>query len=115
MFTRRVAVLMLLIGASIGVQAENLPDYYPSTYDVGGKLEAIHREDLVLTISDMQVHISGNTRVHTLREKNAYLGSLSAGQHVGVHFANPGSNQPVASDIWVLPNPQSLLPPPPGR
>lgn len=114
MFRRFIAVLTLSIAGSLAVRAGELPNYYPTTYDLGGTLETINREALLLTISDMQVRISSNTRVHTLREKNAYLGSLTVGQYVGVHFANPGSENPLASDIWVLPNPQSLLPPP-GR
>lgn len=115
MFKRCLAGLMLLLVGCLGAQAEDLPNYYPSKYDLGGELQVIDREELLLTISDMQVRISSSTRVHTLREKNAYLGALRVGQHLGVHFTNPGSANPVVSDIWVLPNPQSLLPPPPGR
>ncbi|MBI5462896.1 MAG: hypothetical protein HY941_11995 [Gammaproteobacteria bacterium] len=114
MFTRIIAGWFILMMGCLTVQAQDTPVDYPRAFDLGGTLEAIDKEELMVTISDMQISVSANTRVHTLREKNLYLGALRVGQHVGVHFSNPGGSKPTASDIWVLENPQQLIPPPPG-
>lgn len=115
MFTRiLVGWFALTLGCAVA-QAGETPDHYPRTYDLGGTVEAINRDKLIVTINDLQVHVSATTRVHTKREKNLYLGALKVGQDVGVHFADPGSSKPTAKDIWVLDNPQQLIPPPPGK
>lgn len=115
MFTRLFAgAFWLMLGCTVA-QAADLPDGYPRAYDLGGTLEAVDTGKLMLTVSDLQVRVSSATRVHTPQGGNSYLGSLRKGQTVGVQFIDPGSSSPTASDIWVLPGAQHLLPPPPGR
>lgn len=115
MSIRIIACLMLLIAGSTPGFAAEPQLAFPTVFESGGTLESINKEKLLLTVNDVQVRLSSATRVHTMRQRNQYLGALKVGQTIGIHYSNPGDSSPIARDIWILEGPQQLIPLPSRR
>ncbi len=116
--TPRLFALALLLISSIAVpvqvQATDLPDHYPATFQWLGTLNKLDLRENSIIVRDALFPLAQTVEVHTPRSRFATLQTLRVGMKVGCKIERNNQGEKVVSGIWVFPNSSKhLLPPPP--
>ncbi len=106
--------LLLLAWLGLGTAwAAGLPPTYPPGFQHAGLVDQIDAGHGRIVINDLGLTLAHGVRVHTPRGRSGGLTLLRPGQRVGCTLR--GQNQPVVTDIWILPAGAAAIPPRPGR
>lgn len=109
------AIILVMGSLALPMAWAQLPDYYPAAFDLGGTVERIDSAPPAILVNDQHLRLEPNVRVHTLSSRNLGIDALHPGQSVGVQFSATRGSTPLVRDIWVLPEDQQMIPPPPGN
>ena len=110
-FTRStiITVLLLLLsaGAAFGrdftsASGEQLPDYYPSSFQGTGTLRTVSSRDVV--ISGNGYALSMNVLIHSTATEHSSRYELVTGRDVGFSFGTDSDNNSTITEIWILPD-----------
>jgi len=97
-----IALMMVLLIYSGGVQAEKLPKHYPESFQSVGEIDEIGKG--LIVIDDMELSLKPSTQVHTPRTRFSTLNVLKKGLRIG--YTSTGERKETAgeiTEIWVLP------------
>lgn len=104
-----LVVLMLLTTGSANalgvVDTSNLPEYYPSSFDVTGTVQAIDQRNAHILLSAVRYDYLNTTKYAKLKTKFSWMGQLRVGTNVGLVVG--GKNEQgytVLLEVYELPS-----------
>ena len=100
--TRVVLTLALLLTVA-AAGAENLPAYYPDSFDRVGTIDGVNFAKRVIIVNDSRYYLSDNMVIHTQANEFDTMDKLSKGATVGFRVINAGTGHALIPEIWTLP------------
>jgi len=100
--TRVVLTLVLLLTVTVA-GADNLPAYYPDSFNRIGTIDGVNPEKRAIIVNDSQYYLSDSIVIHTRSNEFDTMDNLSKGTTIGFRVLNAGTGQPLIPEIWVLP------------
>ncbi len=99
----RFALTLLLLLTVTAAGAENLPVYYPDSFNRIGTIDGVNFAKRAIIVNDSQYYLSDSIVIHTQSNEFDTMDKLSKGTTVGFRVLNAGSGRPLIPEIWVLP------------
>jgi len=96
---RGVAGLALAAAATVAM-AQQLPSYYPDSFQRTGRIDAVLPDEQRVVINDVAFRLSDNVIVHALNAYSVPKSRLRAG--LTVAYRTAGKRQ--IAEIWLLPD-----------
>ena len=105
---KQLTAFTALALSALAAGAQDLPLYYPASYDFSGIVETARGSNLTVGASNFAV--DSNVRVHTPDTEFASIGVLRPGTEVGLKFNDQTGQRRKITEIWVLPKGTVVLP-----
>ena len=96
---RPAAILWLSASAAVAV-AQQLPSYYPDSFQRAGRVDAVVAEQQRIVINDVPYRLADNVIVHSLNAYSVPQSRLRAG--LTIAFRTAGERR--IAEIWLLPD-----------
>jgi len=106
MMNKSTAIIALIFGSlmiSATGWADNLPDYYPSSFHRWGVIDRLDIAGGDVVVNDTLMHISENVKIHTPNTQFATVHALNKGAKIGVAFSTTSPVKRMIDEIWILP------------
>jgi len=79
--------------------ADNMPDYYPDSFDRWGIIDMVDVSTMHIVINDARMQLSPQIKVHSLNTRFSTINTLRRGMKVGMGLAD----RKIIDEIWILP------------